>query len=63
MPLRNILDRLNAGEVLILDGGTGSELQRRGVNVNKGSTTEVLGAWSACEALGWFDSQMTWAYH
>ncbi|UCF80587.1 MAG: homocysteine S-methyltransferase family protein [Acidobacteriota bacterium] len=40
MPSRSILDRLKGGEVLVLDGGTGSELQRRGVDVNKGSTVE-----------------------
>ena len=33
MPSRSILDRLGAGEVLVLDGGTGSELQKRGVDV------------------------------
>ncbi len=60
MPSRSIVDRLKAGEVLILDGGTGSELQKRGVNVNKGATTQRrpksavskevttgLGVWSA----------------
>ncbi len=40
MSSRSILDRLGAGEVLVLDGGTGSELQRRGVDVTKGSTVE-----------------------
>ncbi len=40
MPSRRIVERLEAGEVLVMDGGTGSELQRRGVNVNKGATTE-----------------------
>ena len=33
MPTRPIMDRLNASETLLLDGGTGSELQRRGVDV------------------------------
>ena len=28
-----IVERLKAGERLVLDGGTGSELQRRGVHV------------------------------
>lgn len=51
MPSPNILERLSAGEVLILDGGTGSELQRRGVNVDKGSTSGVLGVWSASANL------------
>ncbi len=36
MARRNIVDRLRAGELLILDGGTGTELQRRGVDVDKG---------------------------
>ena len=43
---RNIVDRLKAGEVLLMDGGTGSELQRRGVDVLKGAT-DRLKAWSA----------------
>ncbi len=64
MPRRSIIDRLKAGEVLVMDGGTGSELQRRGVNVNKGATTERrprapvrygatsgLGVWSASANL------------
>ena len=43
-----IQDRLVRGGRLLLDGGTGSELQRRGVNVSKGSSVEGgLGAWSA----------------
>ena len=46
MPSRKITDRLAAGETLLLDGGTGSELQRRGADVLKG-TTDRLGAWSA----------------
>ena len=43
---KNIVDRLTAGEVLLMDGGTGSELQRRGVNVLRGAT-DRLKAWSA----------------
>ena len=46
MPSRNIVERLKAGEVLLMDGGTGSELQRRGVDVLKGAT-DRLKAWSA----------------
>ena len=42
----NIVDRLKAGEVLLMDGGTGSELQRRGVNVLR-DATDRLKAWSA----------------
>ncbi len=61
MPTRSILDRLSEGEVLLMDGGTGTELQRRGVNIHKGTSTTVrpyttskgvkaqerLGVWSA----------------
>ena len=42
----NIVDRLTAGDVLLMDGGTGSELQRRGVNVLRGATNRLM-AWSA----------------
>ena len=35
MATRSIVERLSAGEKLLLDGGTGSELQRRGVDVSK----------------------------
>ncbi len=42
----NIVDRLKSGDVLLMDGGTGSELQRRGVNVLKGAE-DRLKAWSA----------------
>jgi methionine synthase I (cobalamin-dependent) len=45
---RDILTRLRHGDRLLLDGATGSELQRRGVNVSKGASAEGgLGAWSA----------------
>lgn len=47
MSRRDILSRLAGGERLLLDGATGSELQRRGVSVSKGATPERLGAWSA----------------
>ena len=44
----NIVERLAGGDVLLLDGGTGSELQRRGVEVLHGSgETRRLAAWSA----------------
>ena len=33
----SIIDRLQTGEVLVMDGAMGSELQRRGVDVDKGS--------------------------
>ncbi len=51
MTRRNIVDRLREGEILILDGGTGSELQRRGVDVNKGAKENDLGVWSAAANL------------
>ena len=47
MPSQSIVDRLKARKVLVMDGGTGSELQRRGVNVDKGATAEIDGVWSA----------------
>ncbi len=47
MPSRSIVDRLKDGELLLMDGATGSEIQRRGVNVNKGSNDEQFGVWSA----------------
>ena len=54
MPPRKIMDRLAAGETLLLDGGTGSELQRRGVDVLKGAT-ERLEAWSATANIEFAD--------
>ena len=46
MPEQNIVQRLAAGDHLLMDGGTGSELQRRGIDVLQGSTAQRLGAWS-----------------
>src|SRR5205823_3911117 len=47
MTTRDILAPLRRGERLLLDGGTGSELQRRGVNVSRGVSAErANGAWS-----------------
>jgi S-methylmethionine-dependent homocysteine/selenocysteine methylase len=43
----DIRERLAAGDTLILDGATGSELQRRGVYVSKGAKSGKLGPWSA----------------
>lgn len=43
----DIRDRLASGAPLVLDGATGSELQRRGVWVSHGATADRLGAWSA----------------
>lgn len=49
MTRAGIRERLGAGERLLLDGATGSELQLRGVNVSKGVSADGnrLGAWSA----------------
>ena len=47
----NFIDRLQTGEVLVMDGATGSELQRRGVDVDKGSVEGKLGVWSAAANL------------
>jgi len=41
MPTRSVLDRRSAGAVLPMDGGTDTEIQRRGVNVGK--STSVTG--------------------
>lgn len=51
MPARSVTERLRAGEVLLMDGGTGSELQRRGVEVLLGSRGDKLGPWSATANL------------
>jgi S-methylmethionine-dependent homocysteine/selenocysteine methylase len=51
MPRKNLVGRLKEGEVIILDGATGSELQRRGVDVHKGSIVGRLGVWSASANL------------
>jgi S-methylmethionine-dependent homocysteine/selenocysteine methylase len=51
MPRRSVTERLRAGEVLLMDGGTGSELQRRGVEVLLGSRGDKLGPWSATANL------------
>ncbi len=45
-----IVERLRAGARLVLDGGTGSELQRRGVDVLQ-QVTKQLKAWSAVANL------------
>ena len=54
MPSRKIMDRLAAGETLLLDGGTGSELQRRGADVLKGASAR-LKAWSATANIEFAD--------
>ena len=46
------MSRLGSGDLLLMDGGTGSEIQRRGVNVSRGWTPSGnIGPWSAI-ALG-----------
>ena len=49
-----IVERLRAGERLVLDGGTGSELQRRGVDVLQ-QVESQLKAWSALANLSHTD--------
>jgi S-methylmethionine-dependent homocysteine/selenocysteine methylase len=46
MGSQGLLDRLRRGESLLLDGGTGSELQRRGVDVLQSAPGDLI-AWSA----------------
>lgn len=46
MPTKTITQRLSSGDRLLMDGGMGSELQRRGVDVLQGATAQRLGAWS-----------------
>ena len=48
MTRTSIMERLNAGEFLLMDGGTGSEIQRRGADVLVQTTLESeLQGWSA----------------
>ena len=48
MPTQNFADRLTSGQNILLDGGTGSELQRRGVNIARGwNKAGDIGPWSA----------------
>ena len=47
MPTQDILSRLENGEKILMDGGTGSEIHRRGVDVMAGSNQDMLGTWSA----------------
>ena len=51
MPSRDLISRLEAGEKILMDGGTGSEIHRRGVDVLLGSSANVLGTWSATANL------------
>jgi len=44
----NLANRLATGEAMLLDGGTGSEIQRRGVGVSRGYDAKVnIGPWSS----------------
>ena len=54
MPSQGIIERLAGGEALLLDGGTGSELQRRGADVLKGAS-DRLQAWSATANIEFAD--------
>ena len=48
MPRVDVTERLQRGDLLLMDGGTGSELQRRGVDVLRGASAAAgLQAWSA----------------
>ena len=49
-----IVERLRNGEMLLLDGGTGSELQRRGADVLK-DAEDRLKAWSATANIEYAD--------
>ena len=54
MTTHSIVDRLRSGETLLLDGGTGSELQRRGADVLK-DADDHLKAWSATANIEYAD--------
>ena len=54
MATHTIAQRLHNGDALLLDGGTGSELQRRGADVLKGAE-DRLKAWSATANLEYAD--------
>ena len=49
----DIAERIKRGDRLLMDGATGSELHRRGIDVNKGTPADrsYLGAWSATANL------------
>ena len=54
MTTHTIVERLGRGEMLLLDGGTGSELQRRGADVLK-DAEDRLKAWSATANIEYAD--------
>ena len=43
MPSRSIVDRLAAGDVLLMDGATGDELRNRGADIERGRETDQPG--------------------
>ncbi len=45
----NVMSRLGSGEILLMDGATGSELHKRGIDVHEGTPEDRMthGAWSA----------------
>ena len=52
MPREDIAARLRSGDRLLMDGGTGSEIQRRGISITHGwDTAGSINSWSA-RALG-----------
>ena len=52
MPREDIAVRLRNGDRLLMDGGTGSEIQRRGIAITRGwETAGSINSWSA-RALG-----------
>ena len=56
MPDTGIVERLSTGEPMLMDGGTGSEIQRRGANVliDASADSEIL-AWSATANVDYAD--------
>ena len=55
MPGRSVTDRLNAGEVLLMDGGTGTEILRRGAGGLTGPSPDNVMAWSAITNVDFSD--------
>ena len=48
MPREDIAVRLRNGDRLLMDGGTGSEIQRRGIAITRGwDTAGSIKSWSA----------------
>ena len=54
MTRQSITERLGSGEMLLMDGGTGSELQRRGADVLK-DADDRLKAWTATTNIEYAD--------